>query len=262
MTGAGPLAGRGIVITRPRAQAAGLAAGVEAAGGRAIVQPALEILDAPDVAAVHAILDRLESFDLAVFISPNAVQKAMNLLRARRPGLEWPAGVAVAAVGRGSRRALEQQGVREVAAPAAQADSEALLALPLLTQVAGRRVVVFRGDGGRELLGDTLAARGASVTYAECYRRARPAGEVAPLLRAWARGEVHAVVVTSAQALAHFTDMVGALAQSWLRATPMFVAHERIAEAARRAGVQTVRVAGAGDDEMLAALVAYFGPAR
>ncbi len=258
----GTLDGRGIVVTRPREQAAGLAAKVEAEGGRALVHPALEILDAPDAAAVNAILDQLESFDLAVFISPSAVQKAMNLLRARRGDAPWPARVAVAAVGRGSRRELERQGVRDVVAPAAQADSEALLALPLLQEVAGRRVVVFRGDGGRELLGDTLAARGATVTYAECYRRARPPGDLAPLLHAWARGEVHAVVVTSSEALANFVDMVGRLGQAWLRATPMFVAHERIAEAARRAGVQTVRVAGAGDDEMLAALVAYFAPAR
>lgn len=257
-----PLAGRGVVITRPLDQAGGLAALVAASGGEALVYPALEILDAPDLAPLNALVDRLDSFDLAVFISPSAVQKAMNLVRGRRGATPWPAALRVAAIGRGSRRELERQGFDVVIAPAAHADSESLLALPEMREVRGKRVVVFRGDGGRELLGDTLVARGAEVTYAECYRRSRPATDTGPLLRAWARGGVHAVTAASGEALANFFDMVGKLGQSWLRATPVFASHERIAAQARQMGIADVRVAGPGDEEMHAALVAYFSSAQ
>lgn len=259
---ASPLAGRGVVITRPREQAQGLAALVAAAGGEPLLFPALEILDVPDLAPLGALIDRLGEFDIAIFISPSAVQKALNLVRARRGEAPWPAHVRVAALGRGSRRELERQGMREVVAPAAHADSEALLAMPALQALAGKRVLIFRGDGGRELLGDTLAARGAQVVYAECYRRARPNADLAPLLKAWARGAVHAVTASSGEGLTNLFDMLGKLGQRWLRATPLFVAHARIEAQARRLGIAEVRVAGAADEDMLAALVAYFATAQ
>ena len=81
-------------------------------------------------------------------------------------------------------------------------DSEALLALPEMRDLAGKRVVIFRGDGGRELLGDTLIARGAIVEYAECYRRSKPTSDAAVLLRLWARDEVLGIVITSSEGLA------------------------------------------------------------
>ncbi len=258
MTGSA-LAGRGILVTRPRGQAQGLAQLIASAGGEPLVFPAIEIEDLADLRPILVFIDRLEAYDLAIFISPNAVHKALNLVRARRGERGWPLRLRVAAVGRGSRRELERQGLQEVLAPAAHADSEALLALPELAQMAGKRVVIFRGEGGRELLGDTLAARGAQVEYAECYRRVRPRADSAPLLAAWARGGVHAVTVSSSEGLANLFEMLGKLGQQWLRTTPLFVPHERVAEGARRLGVRSVIVAGPGDAELLEALVAYFG---
>ena len=183
MSGAA-LAGRGILVTRPREQAQGLAALIEAAGGNALVFPAIEIEDLPDLRPILGLLDRLDEFDIAIFISPSAVHKALNLVRSRRGQRPWPPQLRVAAVGRGSRRELERQGFDDVIAPQAHADSEALLALAELADVAGRRIVIFRGDGGRELLGDALAARGAAVENAEGYRRGRARHEHAPLVRA------------------------------------------------------------------------------
>jgi len=257
-----PLAGRGIVVTRPREQAQALASLIEAAGGTPLVFPAIEIQDLPVSRALLAVIGRLEQFDLAVFISPSAVHKAMNLIRARRGDTPWPPALRIATIGRGSRRELERQGFAGVIAPAAHADSEALLALPELNDVTGRRVVIFRGEGGRELLGDALKARGAQVEYAECYRRVRPRADSAPLLAAWARGAVHAVTVSSAEGLANLHDMLGKLGQQWLRRTPVFVPHRRVAEEAARLGVREAPLAGPGDAEMLESLVAYFRRAK
>lgn len=254
----GSLSGKGIVVTRPREQAGSLASMIEAQGGTAVVFPTIEIEDLADLRPVLALIGRLQEFDLAVFISPNAVRKAMNLVRARRGDASWPRDLKVAAVGRGSRRELERFGFRNVIAPEAHADSEALLELPELTEVAGKRIVIFRGEGGRELLGDTLVARGAGVEYAECYRRARPAADAGLLLAAWARGEVHAVTVSSSEGLANFYEMLGGLGRQWLRTTPLFVPHPRIADDAKHRGLGEVIVTGPGDAEMLEGLVAYF----
>lgn len=248
-----PLAGRGIVVTRPREQAGGLAARIEAAGGRAFVYPAIEIRDLPDPRAALDVIARLETFDVAVFVSPTAVRKAFGLMGKRA----WPTRVRAAGVGAATRAALQAAGVASAFAPEERADSEALLELPELADVAGRRIAVFRGEGGREALASGLKERGASVEYAECYRRARPDTDLAPLLAAWRRGEVHAVTVSSSEGLRNFAELLGA-GKGLLEALPLIVPHERVAGEARRAGATRVRVAGPTNDEMLEGLVAYF----
>jgi uroporphyrinogen-III synthase len=235
-----PLRGRGILVTRPREQAAHLAQLLERAGGRAHLLPAIEIEDLPAPEA----LGRVEGFDLAVFVSPTAAAKVMERLKA------WPPGVRAAAVGAGTRRELERRGVAQVIAPTQGADSEALLSHPDLRQLANQRIVIFRGEDGRALLGDTLRARGASVEYAACYRRRPPQRPARLNLE-----DIDAVTVSSAQGLANLFEI---LDPAFLRATPFFVPHPRIAEAAREHAVNQVITAGASDEEMLDALMAYF----
>lgn len=249
------LAGRGIVITRPREQSVRLAALVKAAGGRPIVFPALEIVDPVDSRALRALVDRLDGFDTAIFVSPTAATRGVALVRTRR---EWPANVQVAAIGKGSKRELHDLGLADVIAPDHGADSEAFLELPGFQDVQGRSIVIFRGAGGRELLADTLRRRGATVEYAECYRRAKPAGDAQMLLRAWGRGELHAITITSREALDNLFDMVGTLGRHWLRKTPMFVPHERIGEAARALGITDVTVTPSGDEALIEAMVRHF----
>ncbi len=249
------LAGRRVVVTRPAGQSTHLAALVRTAGGEPVLFPALEILDAVDLRPVLALVDRLDAFDLAIFVSANAVDKALALVRARRA---WPAGLRVATVGRGSERALQRHGFGAVIAPRARFDSEALLDLPELKNAAGKRVVIFRGDTGRELLGDTLVARGAAVEYAECYRRGRPEADAAPLFALWERHELDAFTVTSSEGLANLHDMLGEAGRQCLQQTPLFAPHERIAAAARALGVRTVVLTGPGDEGLVAGLAAFF----
>lgn len=237
-----PLRGRGILVTRPGERAANLARLITEAGGRAIVFPAIEIEDLPPPAA----LGELARFDLAVFVSPTAVATVMPHIQA------WPRSLRAATVGGGTRRALEQRGVMNVVSPAHGADSESLLALPELLDVAGKRVIVFRGEGGRELLGETLRQRGAQVEYAACYRRTPPKSRPT-----WTQAEVHAVTVSSSQSLA---NLCGVLGDAFLRGRPLFVPHPRVADAARALSVEQVVLAGPSDDQMLDALVAYFRP--
>ena len=255
-----PLSGKRILVTRPSGQAEGLAGRIRDAGGEAVLVPAIEIREVADLAPLHAVADRLESFDLAIFVSRNAVRKGLELLRARRRGKGWPAQLKVATVGQGSREELEAQGHSGVISPPAQSDSEALLALPELADVRGRRIVIFRGDGGRQQLGETLGKRGASVEYAACYRRVRPEGSER-LRSEWAKG-VDAVTLSSAEGLANFLAMLGEGAAQRLAGVPHFVPHARIAEDAAARGLGRVVVAGPRDAEMVAALIGYFGAGR
>lgn len=230
---AGALAGVHVLVTRPAQQAHDLCAALRAEGAEVLHFPVVEILDPRDTAALLALIDRLEEFSLAIFISANAVNKAMNLIRTRR---EWPAQLAVACVGKGSAKELRHFGFDHIITPSGRFDSEALLALPSLNNVVGQKIVIFRGDGGRELLGNTLSERGASVEYGECYRRAKPNADVAPLLRAWARNSVDVVTLTSVEGLRNLYDLLGKLGQSWLIKTPVVVISERIAQACRELG--------------------------
>lgn len=237
------LEGRGIVVTRPRELAGGLARAIEDAGGTAILFPTIEIEDAPPPRA----LAQLDSYQLAVFVSPTAVQKVMARLG------RWPERLPAAAIGAGSKRELQLHGVRQVLAPEEGADSEALLALPELQSVKGKRVVIFRGGAGRPLLGDALKTRGAAVEYAECYRRVLAKSDPAPLLARWR--QVHAITVSSSEGFDNFVTLLGAAP---LAGTPLFVPHERVAAHARQRGAQEVVVAGASDAAVLERLVAYF----
>lgn len=251
MSATGPLAGCGIVVTRPAAQAMPLAEAIRAAGGHVILFPVIEILDTTDTQPLIKVIDRLETYNLAIFISPNAVERAMRQITARRT---WPPGLRAAAIGKGGVKELQRLGINEVIAPTQSSDSEGLLALPQLQTVAGQRVVIFRGDDGRELLGDTLTARGAQVEYVECYRRARPRADAAPLLKAWAHHEVHAITVTSSEGLRNLFEMVGEPGLSWLRRTPVFAPHPRIAAAARELGCGHVIESAPGDTGLIEAL--------
>lgn len=251
----GALAGLHVVVTRPAGQAAHLAEALVNLGARPVLYPVLAIFDVEDRQPVLDAAVRLDSIDLACFVSPNAVEKALSVMLAIR---SWPAQLRAATVGKSSEMALARFGITNIVAPRERFDSEALLELPELQDMAGKRVVIFRGDGGRELLGDTLRQRGAEVEYVTCYRRGRPDLDPAPLLKLWAESRLDAVTVTSSEGLRNLVDMVGKLGQTWLRKTPLFVPHPRIASLARALGCHEVNLTGPGDDGLVAGLLEHF----
>ena len=245
-----PLAGLNIVVTRPREQAAQLAQRITQAGGQTILLPLLEISPVTDPQPLRALVTRLSEFNLAIFISPNAVRYGMEAIHAAGA---LPDTLKIATIGQGSAKALRDYGVQNIIAPQDKFDSEALLALPELQQVTGWRVLIFRGDGGRELLGETLKARGATVEYAACYQRAKPQQDAGTLLAA----DPHVITVTSSEALGYLWDMLDSEARARLAALPLFVPHARIAEAAAKLRWREVVTTAAGDEGLLAGLIAW-----
>ena len=256
MSATGPLAGRTIVVTRPLAQAMPLAEAIASEGGLPLVFPLLDISPALDPQPLADAVAQLADYSIAIFISPNAVEHAVPAMLAQ--GV-WPSGLMPAAVGQGTLRALAAHGVTGCIAPTERFDSEALLALPELAaeRVAGRRIAIFRGDGGRELLGDTLRQRGATVDPVTCYCRSGPLHGVAPLLDAWRLGRLDALTISSSEGLRHLVALLDPEGLDFLRQTPLFVPHQRIAENARLLGLDRIILTEAADAGILAGLRAY-----
>lgn len=248
-----------VVITRPAAQADALARQVAALGREAVVLPLLEISPLADQSALAATLAGLERYALVAFVSPNAVDAAFSHIAA------WPPQVAIAVVGEGSRAALAAHGVSGATATIfspkdpARSDSENLLQSLDLAALAGREVLIVRGESGRELMADGLRAAGASVTTVAAYRRSVPV--LTPALKkrllSLLEGE-NDWIITSSEALRGLLALVGELGQPDLvvkmQQQHLIVPHARIAETAQSLGLIRLTLCGSGDERLLAAL--------
>jgi uroporphyrinogen-III synthase len=252
----GALNDAGIVVTRPARQAAGLAREIAALGGRPLVFPAIVILPPANASALRAVHSNLARYDIAIFVSANAVEYGVGDPAA------WTARILTLAPGPGTAAALAAVGIANARIPATTMDSEGLLALPELLHVAGKRIVIFRGDGGRELLRTALEARGATVVQVECYRRAKPQSGAAGLIDAWREKCVDAVTLTSGEGLDNLWDILGGEGRAHLEATPAFVPHASIAERARGLGLRQVIITPPADAGLLASLLEYFAQQR
>ena len=247
---AGPLDGRGILVTRPARQAGGIARRIAALGGLPVIFPAIIILPPSDPAPLACAQAALPNYDCAVFVSANAVEYGVP------DPARWPARLIAIAPGPGTAEALAALGIADVRIPATTCDSEGMLALPELTNVRGKRIVIFRGDGGREELGATLSARGAEVDYVSCYRRAPPASGAPGLREAFRDGRVDAVTITSSEGLDNLWALGDASMREIWRRSPTFVPHPRIADQARGKGLSVIETAG-GDAGLIAGLLEW-----
>jgi uroporphyrinogen-III synthase len=247
----GPLAGVGVIITRPARQSAGLARQLAALDAIPIVFPAVVILPPANRAALDRAHASLGEFDIAIFVSANAVEYG-----APAPD-RWPPALLTIAPGPGTAAALAATGRTEVLIPASTFDTEGMLALPAMRDVQHRRVVIFRGEGGRGELGEGLRSRGAQVTYVDCYRRAAPITGSAGLSEVLRESRAHALTLTSSEGLDNLCALLDTADLGKLRELPAFVPHPRIAEHARELGFAAVETGGA-DSGLVAGLLEWF----
>lgn len=249
-----PLAGRRIVVTRPEHQCAALMHAIAELGGDPLMFPVMTISPVSDLSKIAAVAARLNEFSLAIFVSPNAVAYGMRQLAGR----DWPSGLRVATVGASSAGALAAHGFTDVIAPRERFDSEALLELDALQApaVAGKGVLILRGDGGRDLLDRTLRKRGARVELLACYRRGRPTPSEADL-ELWRSARLDAVTLTSSEGLRNLWEMLDDAGRMRLRNLPVLVPHARIAEQARQFGIAHVSVTSPGDAGLVEALARF-----
>lgn len=251
---AGPLRGVGILVTRPESQADELCRSLAAAGGRVVRCPVMDIV--PRAAdAVSADLAAIPRPDRVVFVSANAVRYGLAALAEPQP--------AVAAIGPATAAALERAGVAVDVLPAAGYTSEQLLATPEFAEVAGMRVLIVRGESGRELLAETLRSRGAEVDYLSVYRveTHRCSGEELDALRqALGRGEIDATVLMSAAALAHMLAALPGDCIDRIAGTRLVAPGARVIQTVqeRLPGTRCVEAPGPLAGDIVAALIDSF----
>jgi uroporphyrinogen-III synthase len=248
-----------VVVTRPLAQARPLAQKLAAIGRDAVVFPLLDILPLPDQSHLQSVMDDVDGYAMVAFVSPNAIDAAFAHVR------QWPAQVALAVVGEGSKAALAQHGLTTANATIYspvdphRTDSQTLVEALDLDALRGKRVLIVRGESGRELLADALRDSGVEVEQVAAYRR------VAPVLDDAKRGQLQELldveadwVITSSEALRILIDMVretgGDDAVAKMQRQRLVVPHVRIAETARLLGFTDFIQAGSGDEPLLAAL--------
>lgn len=246
------LKGFGIAVTRPVDQAQRLCTAIEQQGGAAILFPLIAIAPLEDYREFEQSIANLESAAWAIFISTNAVDNAMPRIIKKFGNV--PENLKFAAIGHQTAKQLGSYGVHNVLTPHTRFDSETLLALAEMHDVADQTVMIFRGVGGREVLADTLKARGAQIIFAESYRRINPQTNCAELDQLWRKQQLHAIVVTSSEAMRHVLQMTHNGSDEWIRNIHICVNHARIAEEPKALGLQVHIADAPGDEAMLTCL--------
>ncbi|UVJ44191.1 uroporphyrinogen-III synthase [Pseudomonas sp. LS1212] len=254
------MSGWRLLLTRPADEATALAATLAETGIFGSVLPLLEIEAVPVSAAQRSRILDLDRYCAIIVVSKPAARLGLGLV-----GLYWPQPPQQAwfSVGAATAQILEEHGLA-VTCPAVGDDSEALLQLPQLQAAIARpdaRVLIMRGEGGRELLAERLCELGASVDYLELYRRHLPEYAADALLHKVRAERLNGLVVSSGQGFEHLRQLAG---DDWpqLAQLTLFVPSPRVAGVARAAGVRNVvDCRGASAAALLAALREYPAPA-
>lgn len=193
-----------ILVTRPSPDGEQLAHQLCAVGLTAIHQPLLAITSGDEVNLLISQLNWLKSDDFLIAVSDHAVKLAHNYLQSQ--GASWPKNVHYMAVGHKTAATLAKVTGQSVLMPQHRCDSEGLLALPELQQIHHRRVLILRGNGGRELIRQELIARHAEVHYCKTYQRCWLPLDGTTLADSWLQQQVDKLVVTSGEQLAFSTN--------------------------------------------------------
>lgn len=248
-----PARGR-VLVTRPAGRSSdALCAALERAGFEAFSQPLLQLDPIPELSGEQrSLLLDLERYQHVIFISANAVRFGMDRIEEYWPQI--PVGVSWYAIGDATAEQLAGFGI-EAVTPGTAMTSEGLLALPGLLDVRDERVLIVKGEGGRETLRNELSGRGARVDELACYRRSPPkvsAGELAGKLSAW---DIGVILISSGEGLANLQVLLTPAETSKLKPMALVVPSERVACLARDAGFdQVVTAENASDTAMLHAL--------
>ena len=242
-----------VLLTRPAEESTALAALLAQSGIHSNCLPLLETEALPVTAEQHAVFGALPRYRAVIVVSKPAARLALLRLGGSVPPMPW------FSVGAATAQILADHGL-QVHCPATGDDSEALLELPALREaiaLPGGRVLILRGEGGRELLAERLREQGASVDYLELYRRFLPVYEKGALMQRIQLERLNGLVVSSGQGFLHLHALAG---PDWpeVAQLPLFVPSPRVYEMARAAGAEkVVDCRGASAAALLVALGSY-----
>ena len=243
-----------ILVTRPEPSASALVARLRQAGKHAWSLPLIEYAPGRGLPELPQKLATLAPDDLLFAVSHQAIRFAAPVIM--QSNTAWPASVDYYAIGRRTALELHQACLQNVNYPQDTGTSETLLNLPSLQDLTGKRALILRGNGGRELLAETLTQRGATVELSECYQRIPCQYQGAEEAVRWRRQGITTLVVTSGEMLQFLYQLFPAIdRREWLLHCRLIVVSERLATRAAELGWRDIRVAeGADNDALLRAL--------
>jgi uroporphyrinogen III methyltransferase/synthase len=196
-----PLAGRTILVTRPRRQSQPLADALRRLGATVVEAPAIEIEPPSDWKPLDEAISRLANYDWLVFTSVNGVEAFFDRLSEIRPGAPPP---RLAAIGPATEESLRDRGLRAEVVPKKHVAEELFRDIASRGEVAGKRFLLPRADIAREALPDLLRRAGATVDVVVAYRTVSAGEEMRRAAELVERGEVDAVTFTSASTARSF----------------------------------------------------------
>ncbi|MCC3704719.1 uroporphyrinogen-III synthase [Rouxiella badensis] len=239
-----------ILVTRPSPSGEQLVARLRQLGRVAYHSPLIEFAPGSELTALPGMLASLVPQDLIFVLSQHAVNYADRALR--QHAQHWPDFVSYYAIGRTTGLLMHRATSLPIVYPQDGETSETLLQLPALQSLKGRNALILRGNGGRELLADTLKERGVNITYCECYRRSPLHYDGSEQSSSWQRAGVNTLVVTSGEMLQQLYTLVPDYYRTtWLLSCTLIVVSERLATLARQLGWQSIRVAENADNDAL-----------
>ena len=256
MESGGPLSSVSLLITRPVMPASRTATRVAALGATPMIFPTLVIEPPADGAPLKVALGKIDDYYAALFVSPSAAEMALAPMSSAP--FKLPASLHVFAPGPGTAEELSRLGVARIEMPESSFDSEGLLALPslLAAVVKGKRIVIFRGNDGRELLREELVKRGATVDAITAYHRRAPNTPATGLLELLRAGKVNAISAMSSDAITNLVALIPPLErEKILFPITVYASHARIVESARALGFRNVIETQAGDAGLITALL-------
>lgn len=251
------LKGVTVLVTRPQTRALQLADIIRTMQGNDIIFPTIEITAPQDMTAVKRAIYSFNESDIAIFISHHAVEYGLGYLAAEKiiPSQQ----VRIAAIGEGTAKCLIQHGLRVDIVPQHEFNSEALLQHHALRHIEGKKIILFRGEGGRTLLANTLRERGATVIDAVVYCRRKPQIDMTQWWPLLTRQPIDIVVTTSHDGLLNLTEIFSQEYRDWLYRLPLLVISQRMLTMALQLGFQRENIVVATpSDQAIVATIAHW----
>ncbi len=230
----GILHGLCILNTRPVHQQADLQALLEADGARALSFPSIEIVAAEPTAFHQSLATNIRHYQIAIFVSRNAVDGAFEFLGDG----PLPQDLKLAVIGEGTYQALTKR-VTDLDQRLIRSEpynSEGLLTAEALQRVGGKNIIIFRGQQGRTLLSETLIERGANVSHCEVYRRRAPNYSAGAFLQLCAGSFPSLVLFTSSEGMFNLPGLLDENSRENLLRCPWLLISERMRESAVNLG--------------------------
>jgi len=253
------LSGLTVLITRPSNQVDSMRRAIEAAGAKALSLPLIEIKSLNDTSAIQDLKDkvlRLDSYQSLIFVSNNAVRFGGEVINNYWP--QFPMGVDVIAVGPTTAEAARERLACEVIQSSSGMTSEDILCLPALQDVSEKKIGIVRGQGGRELLADTLRERGAIVDYLEAYSRTPVAYTSAEFCNRLFEACVNVLTVSSGESLDRLTHLLVDNSEM-KQQLHLLVPSERVGLQAEQSGYQHVHNASGADPSSFVSALGELG---